>query len=53
MVSFDSVKELQRTYDVLKVGARILTSMTQTTYSHGFVSLVDPYDIRWELMVEN
>jgi len=53
VVSFDSVEELQQTYQILKVGARILTPMTQTTYSPGFMSLVDPYGIRWELMVEN
>ena len=52
MVSFDSVEEVKAAYDVLREGARIIVPFKETTYSHGFVSLIDRYGVRWELMKE-
>jgi len=53
LVSFDRLDELIKAYDVLKTRAKILVPMTETTYSAGFVSLVDPFGVRWELIKEN
>ena len=53
LVSFDSLEALRSAYEIMKEGARILIPWTETTYSSGFVSLVDRYGQRWELMVEN
>ena len=53
LVSFDHIDLLMKAYAALKDGAKILSPLTQTTYSTGFVSLVDKYGVRWELMIEN
>jgi PhnB protein len=52
LISFDSVEEVKRAYEVLRADAEILSPMTETTYSSCFVSLVDRYGVRWELMKE-
>ena len=53
LILFDHVEEVKKAYEILKAEARILTPMTETTYSNCFVSLVDRYGVRWELMKEN
>ena len=53
LVSFDHIDPLMKAYGALKDGAEILSPLTQTTYSSAFVSLIDRYGVRWELMVEN
>ena len=52
LISFDHIDPLIKAYSALKQGARILSPLTTTTYSSGFVSLVDRFGVRWELMVE-
>ena len=52
MVSFDNVEEVKTAYGVLKKGAQIIVPFRETTYSSGFVSLIDRYGVRWELMKE-
>ena len=52
MISFDSVEEVKEAYEVLKDGAKIIVPLKKTTYSSGFVSLIDRYGVRWELMKE-
>lgn len=52
LVSMDSVEGIKTAYEVLKEDARILIPLRETTYSSAFVSLVDRYGIRWELMKE-
>jgi PhnB protein len=53
LISFDSAEEVQEAYEILKDGARIITPLRKTTYSSCFVSLVDRYGVRWELIKEN
>ena len=53
LILFDTVEAVENAYQVLKDGARIIVPITETTYSACFVSLVDRYGIRWELMKEN
>ena len=44
--------EVKKAYEMLKAEAKILVPITETTYSSCFVSLVDRYGVRWELMKE-
>ena len=53
LILFDNVEQVKTAYEILKKDARILTPITETTYSSCFVSLIDQFGIRWELMKEN
>ncbi len=53
LVSFDRKEDALEAYTILKEGATILTPMQETTYSSCFVSLIDRYGVRWELIKEN
>lgn len=52
LVSFGSKEEVIGAYEILKDGARIIHPVQETTYSGCFVSLIDRYGVRWELMNE-
>lgn len=52
VVTFDSADEVQKAYSLLKDDAIILAPMQSTTYSSCFVSLIDKFGMRWELMTE-
>ena len=52
LILFEHVEEVKKAYEILKAEAKILTPITETTYSSCFVSLVDRYGVRWELMKE-
>ena len=52
LILFDRVEEVKKAYEMLKAEAKILVPITETTYSSCFVSLVDRYGVRWELMKE-
>jgi PhnB protein len=53
LVSMDSAAAVKTAYHALKDGAKILSDLTETTYSSCFVSLVDRFGVRWELIKEN
>jgi PhnB protein len=53
LASMDSVEAVKAAYNKLKEGARIISPISETTYSSCFVSLVDRFDVRWELIKEN
>jgi PhnB protein len=53
LVSMDSVEAVKAAYNKLKEGARIISPINETTYSSCFVSLVDRFGVRWELIKEN
>ena len=53
LICFDQKADVLAAYEQLKTGAEILVPLTETTYSGCFVSLIDQFGIRWELMVEN
>jgi PhnB protein len=52
LVSFDRKEDVIEAYAILKDGATIITPMQATSYSSCFVSLVDRYGVRWELIKE-
>ncbi len=52
LVTFDDADAVVRAYHALKGGAAIVHPMRMTTYSACFVSLVDRFGVRWELMTE-
>jgi PhnB protein len=53
LVSMDTAEAVKTAYHALKDGAEILSDLTETTYSSCFVSLIDRFGVRWELMKEN
>ncbi len=52
LVSFDSKEDAIEAYTILKDGATIIAPMQETSYSSCFVSLIDRYGVRWELIHE-
>jgi PhnB protein len=52
LVSFDCKEDVIEAYTILKDGAKIITPMQETSYSSCFVSLIDRYGVRWELIKE-
>jgi PhnB protein len=53
LITFDSVEKVKAAYQVLSEGCTVIHPMTTTTYSDCFVSFVDKFGMRWELMTEN
>lgn len=51
-LTFGSADAVKRAFAVLGEGADILSPMRATTYASCFVSLVDRFGMRWELMTE-
>lgn len=52
VVTFDCDDDVIEAYKILRHGGTIIHPMQETTYSGCFVSLVDRFGIRWELMTE-
>lgn len=52
VIAFPSAGEVRAAFEKLSVGAKIITPMTSTSYSSCFVSLIDRFGMRWELMTE-
>ena len=52
VITFDSADEVKSAYSLLSDGCIIVHPMQSTTYSSCFVSLVDRFGMRWELMTE-
>ncbi|MGF7056825.1 VOC family protein [Brassicibacter mesophilus] len=52
VVTFDTANEVKKAYSLLKNDAIILAPMQSTTYSSCFISLIDKFGMRWELMTE-
>lgn len=53
LISFNCIDSLQHAYEMLHIDAKILSTISDTSYSSCFVSLVDRFGIRWELMMED
>jgi PhnB protein len=51
-LSFDTADEVRAAFEVMKAGARIVHPIARTSYSSCFVSLIDRFGVRWELMTE-
>ncbi len=52
LITFDTANDIKKSYDILSEDAIIITPIKATTYSSCFVSLIDKYGMRWELMTE-
>ena len=52
VVTFDTADEVEKAFGLLNGDAVIITPMKSTTYSSCFVSLIDKFGMRWELMTE-
>ena len=52
VVTFDTADEVEKAFSLLKDDAVIITPMKSTSYSSCFVSLIDKFGMRWELMTE-
>lgn len=52
VVTLDTKDEVMAAYAVLSEGAQIVHPMEDTTYSDAFVSLIDRFGFRWEIMTE-
>ena len=52
VVTFDTADEVEKAFSLLNGDAVIITPMKSTTYSSCFVSLIDKFGMRWELMTE-
>ncbi|HWQ29771.1 MAG TPA: VOC family protein [Negativicutes bacterium] len=53
VVTFAEAQEVRAAYEILAAGGIIIAPMEETTYSSCFVSLLDRFGMRWELMTEN
>ncbi|MCL2574524.1 MAG: VOC family protein [Defluviitaleaceae bacterium] len=52
LVTFETAEDVKRAYEIMADGATIIYEMQRTPYSSCFVSLVDRFGMRWELMTE-
>ena len=52
VLTYDSAEEVKHIYNLLKTDAIILSPLQETSYSTCFVSLIDKFGMRWELMTE-
>jgi len=53
VVTFDHPDEAKSAYQALRESSILIHPITETTYSSFFVSLVDRFGMRWELMTED
>ncbi len=51
-VTFDDADSVKKAYNVLQDGSTLVHPMISTTYSSCFVSLIDKFGLRWNLMTE-
>lgn len=52
LITFESAADGKQAYEIMKEGATIIYPVQTTTYSSFFVSLIDRFGMRWELMTE-
>jgi len=52
LITFETAADVKRAYETMAEGATIIYPMQTTTYSSCFVSLIDKFGMRWELMTE-
>ena len=52
LVTFESAEEMKIAYEMMADDATIVYPLQSTTFSSCFVSLVDKFGMRWELMIE-
>ncbi len=52
VLTFETADEVKAAYEIVSRGCKIIYPMQSTSYSSCFVSLIDKFGIRWELMTE-
>jgi len=52
VITFDSADAVKKAHSLLADGCTVVHPMQSTTYSACFVSLIDRFGMRWELMTE-
>ena len=52
VVTFDRKEDVERVYNQMLPGSKVLIPIQRTTYSSCEANLIDPYGIRWGLMTE-
>lgn len=52
VITFESARKVMNAFEILNENATIISPVQSTTYSSCFVSLIDRFGIRWELMTE-
>lgn len=52
LITFEKAEDVKKAYEIMADGATVIYPMQRTSYSSCFVSLVDKFGIRWELMTE-
>lgn len=52
VLTFDTADEVKAAYEIISSGCKIISPIQSTSYSSCFVSLIDKFGIRWELMTE-
>ena len=53
VVTFDTAAQVKQAYSAFADGCQIVSPLQKTSYSSCFVSLIDKFGVRWELMTEN
>ena len=51
-IMYDTKEEVQRAYEIMKEGSKIIYQMEATPYSSCRVVFVDKFGIRWGIMTE-
>lgn len=52
VLTFETADEVKAAYEIVSIGCKIIHPMQSTSYSTCFVSLIDKFGMRWELMTE-
>ena len=52
LITFETAVEVRKAYEILAEEAEVIYPLQRTSYSSCFVSLVDKFGMRWELMTE-
>lgn len=52
VLTFETVDEVKAAYEIVSQGCKMIHPMQSTSYSSCFVSLIDQFGVRWELMTE-
>ena len=52
LITFETAEDVKKAYEIMAEGATVIYPPQSTSYSSCFVSLVDKFGMRWELMTE-
>lgn len=51
-ITFDSADKVREVYDLMMEKSKTISPFQSTSYASAFVSFIDRYGMRWELMTE-